>query len=50
MKEVIILYEYEQMSYDEISKKLKIPTGTVKSRLNCARTVLKEELQELIGD
>ena len=50
MKDVIILFEFEEKSYDEISKKLKIPTGTVKSRLNCARTVLKEELKELIGD
>lgn len=50
MKEVIVLYEFEQKSYDEISQKLKIPVGTVKSRLYCAREILKEELSELIGD
>ena len=50
MKEVIILYEFEEKSYEEISNKLKIPTGTVKSRLYCAREILKEELSELIGD
>ena len=50
MREVIILYEFEQKSYEDISKKLDIPIGTVKSRLSCARTVLKEELKELIGD
>lgn len=50
MKDVIVLYEFEQKSYDEISQKLNIPKGTVKSRLFCAREILKEELSELIGD
>ena len=50
MKEVIILYEFEEKSYDEISNKLKIPIGTVKSRLSSAREVLKKELHSLIGD
>lgn len=50
MKEVIILYEFEQQSYDEISKKLNIPIGTVKSRLSCAREILKDDLAELIGE
>ena len=49
-KEVIILYEFEEKSYEEISQKLKVPVGTVKSRLYCAREILKEELSELIGD
>lgn len=50
MKEVIILYEFEGRNYEEISKKLKIPTGTVKSRLSNARSELKNNLQHLIGD
>lgn len=50
MKEVIILFEFEEKTYEEISQKLKVPVGTVKSRLFCARTVLKEELKEIIGD
>ncbi len=50
MKEVIILYEFEQKSYEEISKKLNVPIGTIKSRLFCAREILKDELSELIGD
>ena len=49
-KEVIILYEFEEKSYEEISQKLKVPIGTIKSRLYCAREILKEELSELIGD
>ena len=50
LKETIILYEFEDYSYEQISKKLKIPEGTVKSRLNTARKILKEELSYLIGD
>ncbi len=49
-KKVIILYEFEDLSYDEISKKLNIPQGTVKSRINYARKILKEKLQFLLGE
>ena len=50
MKEVITLYEFEQKSYEEISKKIGVPIGTVKSRLFCAREILKDDLSELIGE
>lgn len=50
MKDVVILYEFEDYSYEEISKKLKVPEGTIKSRLYNARKVLAEQLTELIGD
>ena len=50
MKEVIILYEFEDYSYEKIAQKLKIPEGTVKSRLNNARKILKEKLQFLINE
>ena len=50
MRDVIVLYEFEQKSYEEISQKLNIPAGTVKSRLYCAREILKDDLSELIGD
>ena len=39
-REVIILYYYEEFSVGEISKMLKIPTGTVKSRLARGRDKL----------
>lgn len=48
MKEVVILYEFEEKSYEEISKKLNIPKGTVKSRLNNARNILKTVLKDLL--
>ena len=41
---VIVLYEMEDMSYEEISKVLDMPVGTVKSRLNRAREKLKKIL------
>ena len=50
LKEVIILYEFEDYSYEQISKKLSIPTGTVKSRINSARKALAQQLSFLIGD
>ena len=50
MKEVIVLYEFENYSYDDLSKKLKVPVGTVKSRINSARKILSEKLAFLIGE
>lgn len=43
-REVIILYFYERLSLREISGVLKIPEGTVKSRLSRAKKQLKEYL------
>jgi RNA polymerase sigma-70 factor (ECF subfamily) len=42
---VLVLKEYEGLSYREIADALDIPIGTVMSRLNYARQVLKEKLQ-----
>jgi RNA polymerase sigma-70 factor, ECF subfamily len=42
---VLVLREYEEMSYHEIADTLDIPVGTVMSRLNYARKILKEKLQ-----
>lgn len=43
---VLVLREYEGLSYQEISSTLEIPIGTVMSRLNYARKLLKEKLEQ----
>jgi RNA polymerase sigma-70 factor, ECF subfamily len=45
---VLILREYEEMSYQEIADTLDIPVGTVMSRLNYARKILKEKLEQTL--
>jgi RNA polymerase sigma-70 factor (ECF subfamily) len=41
---VLVLREYEGLSYKEIADTLGIPIGTVMSRLNYARNLLRESL------
>ncbi len=43
---VIILCDLEGFTYEEMSKILDIPIGTVRSRLHRARNLLKEKLQK----
>ena len=45
-KNIIILRDIQELSYDEISKILKIPLGTVKSRINRGRFKLKDLLKK----
>lgn len=44
LREIVILYYFEDFSVKEISKVLKIPEGTVKSRLSRARKELAKKL------
>ena len=43
-KLVILMFYMENMSIDEIASALKVPNGTVKSRLHKAKQVLKEKM------
>jgi RNA polymerase sigma-70 factor, ECF subfamily len=43
-REVLMLREYEQLSYAEIAQLLRIPINTVRSRLFRARMALKDLL------
>jgi len=45
-KNIIILRDIQELSYDEISKILQIPLGTVKSRINRGRFKLKDLLKQ----
>jgi RNA polymerase sigma-70 factor (family 1) len=45
---VFVLRHFEELSYDEIAKQLKIALGTVDSRLYRARQLLVEALKDLL--
>ena len=49
-REVLVLRDIHGFSYEEIRDILKIPDGTVKSRLFRARDTLKECLKKALGD
>ena len=49
-REVIVLREYEGLSYREIADALDIPVGTVMSRLNYARRWLRQALSGALED
>jgi RNA polymerase sigma-70 factor (ECF subfamily) len=49
-REVLVLRDIQGFSYEEIRDILKIPDGTVKSRLFRARDALKECLKKVLGD
>ncbi len=44
-REIVMLREYEELSYSEIAELLKLPVNTVRSRLFRARMALKEHLK-----
>ena len=44
-REVLLLCEVEEMSYQEISETLSVPIGTVMSRLSRARKTLRDRLR-----
>jgi RNA polymerase sigma-70 factor (ECF subfamily) len=40
-----ILRDVEELPYEEVAKILSVPLGTVKSRVNRARMMLRDKLQ-----
>jgi len=48
-KQVIILRDIQELSYEDISSILRIPLGTVKSRVNRARLKLQLLLKDLMN-
>ena len=47
-REVIVLREFEEMSYEQIAQVLDCPSGTVMSRLSRARETLREILHSAV--
>jgi RNA polymerase sigma-70 factor, ECF subfamily len=50
LRMVLILREYQELTYQEIADALDIPVGTVMSRLNSARALLRKELLVLLEE
>ena len=48
-RELLVLRDVEELSYDEIATITSLPEGTVKSRLHRARMALKEHLAKHFG-
>jgi RNA polymerase sigma-70 factor (ECF subfamily) len=46
-REIVLLADVEEFSYKEIAETLKIPLGTVMSRLSRGRKLLRQELAEV---
>ncbi len=49
-KKIVIWFEFEELSYEQIANKTGLPIGTVKSRLYNARKILAEKLKFLKGE
>jgi len=48
-REVVILRDMQEHSYEDIAELLLVPVGTVRSRLHRARSLLRERLLPIIG-
>ncbi|MNL88489.1 ECF RNA polymerase sigma factor SigE [compost metagenome] len=47
VREILQLAAVENLSYEEIAQTLKVPMGTVRSRLSRARSMLRQRMKEL---
>jgi RNA polymerase sigma-70 factor (ECF subfamily) len=47
LKTAVMLRDIQELTYQEIAEKLRVPEGTVKSRINRGRTELARQIQKL---
>jgi len=50
LRTAVLMRDIQECSYHEIAKKLKLPEGTVKSRINRGRTELARQIRKLRGE
>jgi RNA polymerase sigma-70 factor (ECF subfamily) len=46
-REVIVLRDFEDLEYNEIARQIRVPVGTVRSRLNRGRASLRSALKDV---
>jgi RNA polymerase sigma-70 factor (ECF subfamily) len=49
LRTAVLMRDIQEMSYQEIADKLRLPEGTVKSRINRGRTELARQIRKLRG-
>ena len=50
LRAAVVLRDLQELSYQEIADRLRLPEGTVKSRINRGRTELARQIKKLRGD
>jgi RNA polymerase sigma-70 factor, ECF subfamily len=50
LRTAVMLRDIQELSYQEIADKLRLPEGTVKSRINRGRTELARQIRKLRGN
>ena len=50
LRTAVLMRDIRELSYQEIAERLRLPEGTVKSRINRGRTELARQIKKLRGD
>jgi RNA polymerase sigma-70 factor (ECF subfamily) len=50
LRTAVVMRDLQEFSYQEIAERLKLPEGTVKSRINRGRTELARQIRKLRGE
>ncbi len=50
LRTAVLMRDIQELSYQEIADRLRLPEGTVKSRINRGRTELARQIRRLRGD
>jgi RNA polymerase sigma-70 factor, ECF subfamily len=50
LRTAVVMRDIQELSYQEIADELRLPEGTVKSRINRGRTELARQIRRLRGD